>query len=51
MADVAWDAIFDKGAHEAAYSGFQGPCDGVGLAAWLRTRDVDAVDVLTGDDV
>lgn len=40
------DAVFRKGRHEAAYSGFEGTSeDGTGLAAWLRERDVDAVDV------
>ena len=40
------EAVFTKGEHEAAYSGFQGVSeDGTGLAAWLRTRGVTAVDV------
>jgi nicotinamidase/pyrazinamidase len=41
------DAIFDKGAYQAAYSGFEGigPND-VGLAEWLREHDVDAVDIV-----
>ncbi|WP_296603778.1 isochorismatase family protein [Nocardioides sp.] len=39
-------AIFLKGEHEAAYSGFQGrTLDGVGLADWLREHHVTAVDV------
>jgi nicotinamidase/pyrazinamidase len=38
-------AVFLKGAHAAAYSGFEGAADGVLLADWLRARDVDAVDV------
>ncbi len=38
---------FLKGAHSAAYSGFEGQtADGVGLAEWLRRRGVDAVDVV-----
>src|SRR3954466_3362943 len=40
------EAIFDKGEYAAAYSGFEGVADGVGLADWLRGRGVDAVDVV-----
>jgi nicotinamidase/pyrazinamidase len=41
-----FDAIFLKGDHEAAYSGFEGrTTSGVGLADWLRAHQVDAVDV------
>ena len=40
------EAIFDKGEHAAAYSGFEGAADGVPLADWLRARGVDAVDVV-----
>lgn len=40
-----FDAVFDKGAYEAAYSGFEGAADGTGLAAWLRERGVGTVDV------
>jgi nicotinamidase/pyrazinamidase len=45
---VPVQAVFSKGAHEAAYSGFQGAADGDGapLAAWLRSRGVEAVDVV-----
>jgi nicotinamidase/pyrazinamidase len=40
-------AVFAKGAHAAAYSGFEGTTgDGVPLAEWLRTHDIDAVDVV-----
>ena len=39
-------AVFDKGEHAAAYSGFEGSADGVGLADWLRARGVDEVDVV-----
>jgi nicotinamidase/pyrazinamidase len=40
------DAVFLKGEHHAAYSGFEGTTnDGTGLADWLRARDVDHVDV------
>jgi nicotinamidase/pyrazinamidase len=42
----ALDAVFDKGEHAAAYSGFEGSCDGVPLAVWLREHDVDAVEVV-----
>jgi nicotinamidase/pyrazinamidase len=40
------EAVFDKGEFAAAYSGFEGTADGVGLAGWLRDRGVDAVDVV-----
>ncbi|RBY95789.1 nicotinamidase [Blastococcus sp. TF02-8] len=40
------EAVFDKGEHAAAYSGFEGASDGTGLADWLRERGVDAVDVV-----
>jgi len=41
-----FDAIFLKGEHAAAYSGFEGT-DGTGtpLAEWLRSHEVDRVDV------
>ena len=39
------EAVFSKGAHAAAYSGFEGRADGVPLADWLRERGVDAVDI------
>lgn len=39
------EAVFRKGAHSAAYSGFEGSCEGVGLADWLRARGVDEVDI------
>ena len=41
------DAIFRKGAHAAAYSGFEGTTEnGTSLADWLRARAVDSVDVV-----
>jgi nicotinamidase/pyrazinamidase len=41
------EAVFDKGAYAAAYSGFEGTePGGTGLADWLRAHDVDAVDVV-----
>jgi nicotinamidase/pyrazinamidase len=41
------EAVFRKGAHAAAYSGFEGVDDaGTPLADWLRLRDVDEVDVV-----
>ena len=47
IAGVTFDAEFHKGAHEAAYSGFQGATvDGVGLADWLAEREVTEVDVV-----
>ena len=39
------EAVFEKGEHAAAYSGFEGHAGGIGLAAWLRMRDVSEVDV------
>jgi nicotinamidase/pyrazinamidase len=45
--DVAGlQAVFSKGAYEAAYSGFQGSSDGVTLTDWLRTHEVTNVDVV-----
>lgn len=41
------EEVFDKGAHAAAYSGFEGfTPDGRSLADWLGERRVDAVDVV-----
>ena len=40
------EAVFTKGEHAAAYSGFEGHSGSIGLAAWLRMRDVDLVDVV-----
>src|SRR5437762_2254995 len=39
-------AVFTKGEHAAAYSGFQGHSGETGLAEWLRERDVSTVDVV-----
>lgn len=40
-------AVFDKGAFEAAYSGFEGADEnGTALAQWLRDRHVTEVDVV-----
>jgi nicotinamidase/pyrazinamidase len=40
------EAVFRKGAHAAAYSGFEGADDnGTPLAGWLRAHGVDQVDV------
>ncbi|MEV7547136.1 nicotinamidase [Streptomyces sp. NPDC089915] len=47
VASGAVAAVFDKGAYEAAYSGFEGTDEnGSGLAGWLRERNVDEVDVV-----
>jgi nicotinamidase/pyrazinamidase len=47
VASGAVEAVFDKGAHAAAYSGFEGADEnGLGLADWLRGRDVTEVDVV-----
>jgi nicotinamidase/pyrazinamidase len=40
-----FDAIFLKGEHQAAYSGFEGVHDGQALAEWLRAHEVTRVDV------
>ena len=41
------ETVFSKGAHAAAYSGFEGADDaGTPLADWLRARGVDEVDVV-----
>jgi nicotinamidase/pyrazinamidase len=40
------EAVFSKGAHAAAYSGFEGAdAAGTPLGSWLREHDVDALDV------
>ncbi|BDH03576.1 isochorismatase family protein [Streptomyces seoulensis] len=47
VASGAVDAVFDKGAYSAAYSGFEGADEnGVTLADWLRARGVEEVDVV-----
>jgi nicotinamidase/pyrazinamidase len=42
------NAVFDKGAYSAAYSGFEGVTESTGtpLARWLRAREVDSVDIV-----
>ena len=41
-----FDAIFLKGEHAAAYSGFEGAdSNGTTLADWLRAHEVERVDV------
>lgn len=39
------EAVFLKGEHAAAYSGFDGHAGSIGLAAWLRMHDVSSVDI------
>jgi nicotinamidase/pyrazinamidase len=40
------EAVFSKGAHAAAYSGFEGTDEtGAALADWLREQDVTSLDV------
>ncbi|MEE4542187.1 isochorismatase family protein [Streptomyces sp. V4-01] len=47
VASGAVDAVFDKGAYAAAYSGFEGQDENGGtLAGWLREREVTEVDVV-----
>jgi nicotinamidase/pyrazinamidase len=40
------EAVFLKGEHAAAYSGFEGHAGSIGLAAWLRMHDVTSVDIV-----
>jgi nicotinamidase/pyrazinamidase len=40
------EAVFDKGEHAAAYSGFEGRCEGVPLGDWLRDHDVADVEIV-----
>ncbi len=43
---VEWDAVFEKGAYEAAYSAFEGrEAGGLSLSRWLLDRGIDRVDV------
>ncbi|MBA3618430.1 MAG: isochorismatase family protein [Actinomycetota bacterium] len=45
--DSVADAVFSKGEHAAAYSGFEGTAeDGYSLRAWLHARSVDALDIV-----
>ncbi|WP_344525716.1 nicotinamidase [Streptomyces rectiviolaceus] len=47
VASGAIDAVFDKGAYSAAYSGFEGTDENdVPLADWLRARKITEVDVV-----
>jgi nicotinamidase/pyrazinamidase len=47
VASGAVNAVFDKGAYAAAYSGFEGTDEnGESLADWLRGRQVTEVDVV-----
>ena len=47
VASGAVDAVFDKGAYAAAYSGFEGADEnGDSLAQWLLEREVGEVDVV-----
>ncbi|MEU7717162.1 nicotinamidase [Streptomyces tibetensis] len=47
VASGSIDAVFDKGAYSAAYSGFEGADEnGTSLADWLRSREVTEVDVV-----
>lgn len=44
---AAVEAVFRKGEHAAAYSGFEGAdSTGTPLADWLRQHDVDKVDIV-----
>jgi putative nicotinate phosphoribosyltransferase len=46
LGQVAWDAVFEKGGYEAAYSAFEGrEPGGLSLSRWLLDCGVDRVDV------
>lgn len=46
VATVSFDAVFDKGAGEAAYSAFEGrEAGGQSLSEWLLDRGIDRLDV------
>lgn len=45
VADIAFDAVFDKGEYTAAYSGFEGASRGKPLVDYLRENGIRAVDV------
>ena len=44
------EAVFDKGEHAAAYSGFEGRADGVALADWLDAFPTFGLWVLTSPE-
>ncbi|MEU6080583.1 isochorismatase family protein [Streptomyces sp. NPDC047108] len=47
IASGAVEAVFSKGAYNAAYSGFEGTDEhGTPLADWLRARGVNGIDVV-----
>ncbi len=41
-----FEAVFDKGQASAAYSGFEGACDGEGLDEWLADHEVTRIDIV-----
>lgn len=46
LATDSIEAVFDKGEHAAAYSGFEGKTSGGdGLSSWLRARGIARVDI------
>ena len=46
LSTEALEAVFDKGEHAAAYSGFEAGSGGVLLGDWLRSRDVTDVEIV-----
>jgi nicotinamidase/pyrazinamidase len=47
VASGSIEAVFDKGAYSAAYSGFEGADEnGMSLGDWLRAREVAEVDIV-----
>lgn len=46
LSDAPFAATFRKGEYTAAYSGFEGEYEGVGLAQWLRERNIEDIAVV-----
>lgn len=46
LQESQFEAVFDKGQHSAADSGFEGDCDGEGLDEWLADHEVNRVDIV-----
>jgi len=46
LTESQFEAVFEKGHHSAAYSGFEGTCDGEGLDVWLADHEVTRVDIV-----
>lgn len=46
LTESQFEAVFEKGHYSAAYSGFEGTCDGEGLDVWLADHEVTRVDIV-----